>query len=310
MLLFLLFVAFAPLCSPFWSPAMRPRRSVSLVRRNALPFDLTSALASSGAAAKSSLAQVTLLMWTRTVLNYQYRNGVDFSTAFDTLVEEGGIRRLYSGLPFALVQVPTSRFCDVLANEFAQQLSFPLPIKSFAGSSIAACFRVAVTPIDTLKTTMQVSGPGALSKIVDEVREDGIERLFRGGLGNAGASIIGHYPFFLTYNFLTDYIPETARSPGAEDGLLAFLIWRGLVGVGASCVSDVVSNTVRVLKTYRQTSPEKVTYGEAFGIMLEEEGGDVVALATRGLRTRLSINALQSGIFSIGWKYFQSVSSK
>jgi phosphoribosylaminoimidazole (AIR) synthetase len=80
-------------------------------------------------------------------------------------------------------------------------------------------------------------------------------------------------------------------------------VWRGVVGVGASGVSDVVSNTVRVLKTYRQTSQEKVTYGEAFGLLLEEEGGDLLALATRGLGTRLSINAVQAGLFSIGWKY-------
>ena len=82
-----------------------------------VPFDVSAALESSTSAAKSSIVQLTLLMWTRTVLNYQYRNGVDFRTALNTLWKEGGVARLYSGLPFALVQVPSSRFCDVLDSQ-------------------------------------------------------------------------------------------------------------------------------------------------------------------------------------------------
>ena len=50
-------------------------------------------------------------------MNYQYKNGGTFGESIAVLMDEGGVRRLYSGLPFALLQVPTSRFFDVLSNE-------------------------------------------------------------------------------------------------------------------------------------------------------------------------------------------------
>ena len=78
---------------------------------------ISKAMSSSVSAAKSSVIQVTLLMWTRTAMNYQYRFGGSFQESLKALFAEGGVGRLYSGLPFALIQVPSSRFCDVLSNE-------------------------------------------------------------------------------------------------------------------------------------------------------------------------------------------------
>jgi hypothetical protein len=137
-----------------------PLRAVDppLVDLAAPLFDesLSKALASSLSASKASVAQVSLLMWTRTVLNYQYTTGLPFLESLNTLYSAGGLRRLYSGLPFALIQVPTSRFCDVLSNDLALLLfppDLPLPLKSFAGSSLAACCRLVLTPVDTVKTT-------------------------------------------------------------------------------------------------------------------------------------------------------------
>ena len=64
----------------------------------------------SGATAAS--VQVLSLMWLRTTLNYQYRYGMNTTTALTTLWNEGGIPRLYQGLPLALLQGPLSRFGD------------------------------------------------------------------------------------------------------------------------------------------------------------------------------------------------------
>ena len=48
-------------------------------------------------------------------LNYQYRFGW-IRRALKTLWAEGGIARLYQGLPFAILQGPLSRFGDTAAN--------------------------------------------------------------------------------------------------------------------------------------------------------------------------------------------------
>ena len=55
-------------------------------------------------------ANVLTLMWMRTTVNFQYRNGTDTMTALKTLYKEGGVPRFYRGLAPALIQGPLSRF--------------------------------------------------------------------------------------------------------------------------------------------------------------------------------------------------------
>jgi hypothetical protein len=68
------------------------------------------------AGASAAGIQVITLMWLRTALNYQYRYGTGTMEALNTLWKEGGIKRLYQGLPFALIQGPLSRFGDTASN--------------------------------------------------------------------------------------------------------------------------------------------------------------------------------------------------
>merc|ERR1719276_443578 len=80
------------------------------------------ALGGGVAGASAMVLQVVTLMWMRTIMNYQYRNGGTFMGSFKTLMGEGGIRRLYSGLAPALLQGPLSRFGDTFANAGALAL--------------------------------------------------------------------------------------------------------------------------------------------------------------------------------------------
>ena len=66
------------------------------------------------AGAAAAVAQVLSLMWLRTAMNYQYRYGGSLPNALGKLYGEGGVGRLYEGLPFALVQGPLSRFGDTV----------------------------------------------------------------------------------------------------------------------------------------------------------------------------------------------------
>ena len=72
------------------------------------------------AGASAAAVQVLSLMWLRTAMNYQYRYGTSTSQALSLLYKEGGIPRLYQGLPFALVQGPMSRFGDTAANALGE----------------------------------------------------------------------------------------------------------------------------------------------------------------------------------------------
>ena len=108
----------------------------------------------------AGIAQVVLLMWLRTTMNYQYRNGGSTREALDALYEEGGIARFYRGISFALFQTPLSRFGDTAANAGVLTLlaasDLPISVRTAFASAAAATWRIGLTPLDTMKTTLQV----------------------------------------------------------------------------------------------------------------------------------------------------------
>ena len=145
-------------------------------------FDLGKALKAalggglSGAAAM--VLQVLTLMPLRTVMNYQYRYGTTTTQAAKTLYADGGWTRYYQGLTAALVQGPVSRFGDSAANVGILALlksnrylkNLPALAKTVFASAAAAAFRMILTPVDTVKTTMQTDGKAGLAILRSRVR--------------------------------------------------------------------------------------------------------------------------------------------
>lgn len=274
------------------------------------------ALGGGKAGAAAAVVQVCSLMWLRTSMNYQYRFGGTLSSSLKELYSQGGIPRLYQGLPFAIVQGPLTRFGDTAANvgilalleSIPETAALPLPVKTAAGSITAGLWRIVLMPIDTSKTSMQVEGAAGLEKLKQRVIESGPSPLYQGALASAAATAAGHFPWFLTYNFMSDVLPVVNK----EDDLLLFLVRSAVLGLTASCVSDCVSNSLRVIKTTKQTAglgddgKTEISYKEALDLVLETDG--VAGLFGRGLQTRLLTNAIQGSIFSILWKYFQTMS--
>ena len=121
--------------------------------------------------------QVLTLMPLRTVMNYQYRYGTKTTTAIKTLYADGGWTRYYQGLSAALIQGPVSRFGDTAANAgilaLLQSNSYmkhlPALVKTIFASLAAAGFRKILTPIDTLKTTLQTQGKPGLAILKNRV---------------------------------------------------------------------------------------------------------------------------------------------
>lgn len=249
--------------------------------------------------------QVLSLMWLRTTINYQYRHGTGTLTAFKFLYKEGGVRRFYRGVGPALFQGPLSRFGDTAANAGVLSLmestpttrALPTFFKSAAASVAAASFRIFLMPIDTLKTTLQVEGAKGIPQLVKKVKTSGPTMLYQGALAAAGATFAGHLPWFGTYNFLNEKIPQ-------YEGEFEKLSRQALIGFCSSVVSDTVSNSIRVTKTTKQTAAEFVTYPQAVKMVIEADG--LIGLFGRGLRTRILANGMQGMLFSVLWKFFQN----
>ncbi|KAJ3316536.1 hypothetical protein HDU76_001724 [Blyttiomyces sp. JEL0837] len=271
-------------------------------------FDLNKALARafgggvSGAAAM--VVQVLTLMPMRTIMNWQYKNGGTFGHAASTMYKEGGVLRYYRGLAPALIQGPFSRFGDTASNAGALALlessdltkNWPVSVKTIFASGFAACFRMVLTPIDTLKTTMQTQGKEGTQLLRQRIKAHGIGTLWYGAGATAAATFVGHYPWFATYNILSEWIPK-------QDHMGLRLARSAVIGFSASFVSDTISNSLRVIKTYRQTHETRVSYGEAIKAIVAKDG--VTGLFGRGLKTRILTNGLQGIMFSVLWKLFE-----
>ncbi|KAF9005187.1 mitochondrial carrier domain-containing protein [Cyathus striatus] len=273
-------------------------------------FDLRKALMSalggglSGAAAM--VLQVLTLMPIRTVMNYQYRYGSTMTEATRTLYADGGWTRYYQGLSAALIQGPVSRFGDTAANAGILALlqsnpvmrKLPSLVKTVFASLAAAAFRMILTPIDTVKTTLQTQGKPGLRILKARIKTYGIGTLWYGALATAAATFVGHYPWFGTYNYLDANLPPSHTT-------LEKLGRRAFIGFAASVVSDTVSNSLRVVKTYRQVNETRIGYLAAARAVIAVDG--LRGLFGRGLKTRILANGLQGIMFSILWRLFLDI---
>ncbi len=233
------------------------------------------------------------------------------------------------------------RFGDTAANvgilalldsvSWAQ--GFPLPLKTLCGSVAAGTWRIFLMPVDTSKTVMQVEGKDGLTNLYDKVKESGPGPLYRGAFASAAATAVGHFPWFLTYNYLNEILPLIEGNGEKDSMLILMKLGRSaFLGLSASCVSDICSNSLRVIKTTKQTAglneasdgrasstavtstdntkPQtnlsgEISYVDAVKIILEKDGWE--GLFGRGLKTRLLTNALQGAAFSVLWRYFQEI---
>ena len=284
-------------------------------KNEALPMDevlkkaLKRATGGGIAGAAAMAVQVTSLMWMRTTMNYQYRYGTTTSQALRKLYADGGIRRFYRGYGPALVQGPMSRFGDTAANAGVLSLlntlpttrDLPVAVKTVGASAAAAGWRIFLMPVDTCKTILQVEGKDGLSKLGAKFRSSGPRVLYHGALAASAATFVGHYPWFATFNHLDATLPK-------PDTMLQKLARRAFMGFTASIVSDTISNSIRVIKTTKQTHTTAISYPDAVRLVVKEDG--VLGLMGRGLRTRILANGMQGLMFSVLWKYFEDKLTK
>ena len=258
----------------------------------------------SGALAMST--QVTTLMWLRTTMNYQYRYGGTTTSAIKNLYKDGGILRFYRGFGAAILQAPLSRFGDTAANvgiisylnANEQTKDMHISLKTLVASGGAATWRIFLMPIDTIKTIMQVEGKSGINILKNKVKLNGIPTLYHGALGACSATFVGHFPWFFTYNYLNEKLPT-------YDSIGTNLVRNGFIGFSSSVVSDCCSNSIRVIKTTRQTYNIPLSYTDTIKHVIKEDG--ISGLMGRGLKTRIIANGTQGLLFSIMFKYFENL---
>lgn len=105
---------------------------------------------------------------------------------------------------------PMSRFGDTAANMFAttlfnenkQMQQLPIFVQTSLGSILAGCWRLITLPVDAWKTSKQVYGKDGLKLLIQKFKANGISAFYQGGIASAVATVVGHYPWFVTNNYL------------------------------------------------------------------------------------------------------------
>merc|ERR1719191_1720483 len=237
-------------------------------------------------------------------MNYQYRYGGSLSEVVKKLYAEGGVPRFYRGLAPGLIQAPVSRFGDTAANDGAlaalEHTELPTALKTMVASACAAGFRVFLMPVDAWKTTKQVEGEKGLKLLIEKSKKHPTA-LWQGAVATMSATWVGHYPWFFTNNQLREVLP-------AFDFAYGKYVRNAVIGFASAAVSDTCSNSLRVLKTTRQTALVPVSYMEAANEIISKEG--VAGLFGRGLGTRILTNGVQGALFTIGWKAIAEMLNK
>jgi hypothetical protein len=226
----------------------------------------------------------------------------------------GGVPRFYRGLVPALIASPISRFGDTFANAGAlaatEHLDIPIFLKTMIASATAGSMRIFLLPLDAWKTAKQVHGASGLQGLFTKARAVpnrgplnlwGWSVMWHGAIASATATTVGHWPWFVTYNYLNEYLGW--NTPDA--GPVKKTIRNASIGLAAAFVSDCSSNSIRVLKTYRQVSLTPVSYLQAAREIIAKDGLlGWNGLLLRGLQTRIV-----SRTFREGWGCQVSVAS-
>lgn len=86
------------------------------------------------------------------------------------------------------------------------------------------------------------------------------------------------------------------------------LLRSAFIGLCSTVVSDCISNSIRVVKTFKQTATEKMTYRQVISSITEKDG--ITGLMFRGLQTKLLTNVIQGVAFRVIWKYMENQMNK
>lgn len=247
----------------------------------------------SGAAAMSF--QVTSLMWLRTTMNYQYRHGGGIVPTIKTLYGQGGFLRFYRGYLPAIVIGPLSRFGDLAAYTYSKEnfKEYDSATRTLIGSAMSISWRLAIMPVDVIKTTLQVNGKDGMNVLKQNINHNGIRAMYSGATASMSSSLVGYYPWFFTYDYLKRNAPE-----GNE------IVRNGAIGFISSLNSDICSNSLRIIKTNKQ-SQINANYQSIIKHIFKNEGA--TGLLFRGLQTKILINGIQGMIFSIMFNFINNL---
>ena len=255
---------------------------------------------SSFAGSTAGIIQLTSLFWLKTLTKHQYRHGTPLHTSAYQLYKEKDIFRFYRGYLPNLVKVSFGKFGDAALYTYFHQPAFSNlsnEQRSIYVSLSSSIVKFNLMPLDTYTNMYQVRGKEGATVMKQKIKKDGIKVLYNGSTAYFLSNFIGNASWFYTLDFLNGkFYKSFQKKDDTKKNML--------IGFGCSTVSDLLTNPIRILKTYKQSNKENITYFQALKEIRESKG--LVNFYFRGLGTKIILNGINSGIFLVLWKKFEN----
>ena len=75
---------------------------------------------------------------------------------------------------------------------------------------------MAILPVDTCKSTLQVNGKDGLKQLRIKVANHGPGVLYHGSMAGGLSTTVGHFPWFFTCNYLNERFPRNEEASHLE----------------------------------------------------------------------------------------------
>ena len=259
--------------------------------------EVNKALKSGKSAVIAMGAQITTLMWLRTLTNHQYRFGTKLQDSMKILYKEGGVLRFYKGYIPSLIMGSLCRFGDVSIYKYIENKNknkeFSRSQELILTSGLSMLWRINLMPLDTLDVMLQVNGKKGYSILKDKIKTNGVRVLYHGTTAWSVTNFIGNYGWFLTYSTIKDKYPNNNS-----------LLFNGITGFLASTTSDILTNPIRIAKTTRQSYDIPISYTKIVRNIYNQYG--LIEFWRRGLATRVITHGFQSSLFVVLWNYIEN----
>ena len=254
----------------------------------------------------SGVANVTTFLWLRTITNHQYKYGNSMIDTAKLLYKQGKFIRFYRGYLPAITVASICKTGDLNAYYLVNQYNLSNFQKNSIISFSSCLTRLMIVPIDTLDMFLQVEGKQGFNLLKNKVKNEGIKVLYHGSSMWLTTNFIGTYVWFGVYNYLD--LKFKTKITNENENTLKTDLKNGIIGIGSSLACDITTNPLRMLKTYKQSNKNTITYLSSLKNIINETG--IVSLFYRGLGTRIITHGLQSSLFVIVWKKIEIVINK
>ena len=118
-------------------------------------------------------------------------------------------------------------------------------------------------PIDTIPNIYQVKGLESKTLIKNKIKNYGVLRTFySGGTVYLSNMFIGSYIWFNFYMIFNNNLPKFKYDDIRNAG----------IGFTSTLISDLTLNPLRIIKTYKQSSPNYITYVDSFKEIVGNKG--------------------------------------